>query len=42
MKGRKVPAFVAELEIPKPLLGVNALETFKVTHRVIVVSKENS
>ena len=41
MKGRKGHAFVAELETPKPLLGVNAFETFKVTRRVIVVSKEN-
>ena len=40
MKGRKGPAFVAELETPKHLLGVNALKTFKLTHRVIVVSKK--
>ena len=42
VKGRKGLAFVAELETPKPLLGVYALETlgFKVNHRVIVVSKK--
>jgi len=35
VKGRKGPAFVAELETPKPLLGVYALETlgFKVNPR---------
>ncbi len=35
VKGRRGPAFVAELDVPTPLLGVHALETlgFKVNPR---------
>jgi len=35
VRGRRCPAFVAELDVPTPLLGVHALETlgFKVNPR---------